>query len=98
MKEKKVNLNKTKKVNFKVDYILTHAPNQIFAKKLYERFTQCGESFPVFLQSKLNYNQSGRKLDEIAEKVGFKRWFCGHWHIDEKMGKNQVLFENIVEI
>lgn len=87
-----------KKFKNKVDYILTHTPNYIFTKKLYEKFTQCGESFPIFLQAKLNYNQSGRKLDEIAEKVEFKKWFCGHWHIDEKIDKYCMIYENIIEI
>ena len=91
-------LKSVKIYNNKVDYVLSHTPNYIFSKKLYEQFTQCGESFPIFLQAKLNYNQSGRKLDEIAQKIEFKRWFCGHWHIDEKIGKYTMLYENVVEI
>ena len=91
-------LHNANKVENKVDYILTHTPNYIFTQKLYKKFTQCGESFPIFLQAKLNYNQSGRRLDEIAKKVMFKQWFCGHWHIDEKIGNYTMLYENIVEI
>lgn len=86
------------KVNFKVDYVLTHTPSHIFAKSLFELFTRCGEEFPSYLLTKLNHNESGKLLDGIELDVKFKKWFCGHWHIDEKMGKSQVLFENIVEI
>ena len=86
------------KVDFKVDYVLTHTPSNIFAKNLYELFTQCGEEFPASLETKFNYNESGKLLDNIEVDVGFKKWFCGHWHIDEKIGRHHMLFENIVEI
>ena len=81
----KITLVNLTEYNNKVDYILTHTPNQIFADKLFEKFTQCGEEFPRFLQPKFNCNDSGKMLDEIANKVQFKKWFCGHWHIDEKI-------------
>ena len=86
------------KVDFKVDYVLTHTPSDIFAKNLYELFTQCGEEFPASLERKFKHNGSGKLLDDIEVNVEFKKWFCGHWHIDEKMGKHYMLFENIVEI
>ena len=86
------------KVDFKVDYILTHTPSNIFAKSLYELFTRCGEEFPVYLKSKFKNNKSGKLLDDLAIDVKYKKWFCGHWHIDEKLGKSQMLYENIVEI
>ena len=86
------------KVNFDVDYILTHTPSHVFAKSLYELFTQCGEGFPSYLQKKFNNNGSGKVLNDLDIDVKFNKWFCGHWHIDEKMGNNQVLYEKIVEI
>ena len=91
-------LKNLEKVNFRVDYVLTHTPSWRFSQKLFELFTQCGEEFPVFLQSKFNNNESGKMLDGIETIVDFEKWFCGHWHIDEKIGKNQILFEKIVEI
>ena len=81
-----------------VDYVLTHTPSHIFAKSLYELFTQCGEGFPAFLQTKFDNNKSGKLLDDLEINVKYKKWFCGHWHIDETMGNNQVLYEKIVEI
>lgn len=84
--------------NLKIDYILTHTPNQIFADLLYDRFTQCGEDFPPFLQNKYINNESGKRLNIVANKIKFKKWFCGHWHIDESIGKYVMLYENIVEI
>ena len=26
-------------------------------------------------------------LDSIAERLDYKKWFCGHWHIDKQVGK-----------
>lgn len=94
----KIAYKNLEKVNFEVDYILTHTPSHIFAKSLYELFTRCGEEFPSYLQTKFNHNESGKLLNDLAIDVKYKMWFCGHWHIDEKMGNNQVLFENVVEI
>lgn len=94
----KIALQNASKHNNKVDYILTHTPNNIFTQRLYQKFTQCGESFPVFLQARLEHNQSGQKLDELAKKIEFKKWFCGHWHIDEKCDNYIMLYENVVEI
>lgn len=86
------------KVNNKVDYIITHTPCGDFANKLYQLFTQCGEHFPFYLSEKLNRNDSGLKLDAIAKTAKYKRWFCGHWHIDEQINNYVVLYENILEI
>ncbi|MBO5954924.1 MAG: metallophosphoesterase [Clostridia bacterium] len=90
--------DKLLEVGFEVDYILTHTPSNVFAKSLYELFTQCGEGFPSYLQTKFNHNKSGKLLDDFEVDVKYKKWFCGHWHIDEQMGNSQVLYEKIVEI
>ena len=87
-----------KNVNNEVDYVLSHTPNQICANLLYEKFTQCGEDFPAYLLSKYNCNESGKILDEVANKVKFRKWFCGHWHIDEEVENYAVMYECVVEI
>lgn len=91
-------LENVAKHNFKVDYILTHTPNQFFAYLIYEKFTQCAEDFPAFLQVKLINNESGEKLNTILKRVKFKKWFCGHWHIDEIIDDYVMLYENVYEI
>jgi len=34
-------------------------------------------------------------LDEIEEKVKYKAWFCGHWHINKRIDKMHFLFHGI---
>ncbi len=31
-------------------------------------------------------------LDEIEEKIDYKAWFCGHWHIEKRIDKMHFLF------
>ncbi|MBQ7798019.1 MAG: metallophosphoesterase [Clostridia bacterium] len=86
------------KVNNRVDYIITHTPCEYFANELYQLFTQCGEQFPPYLQKKMDCNQSGIKLNQIADVASYKKWFCGHWHIDEQIDNFVVLYNSIIEI
>ena len=30
----------------------------------------------------------------IEEKLEYKLWFCGHWHIDKRIDKMHFLFKN----
>ncbi|MDR3278367.1 MAG: metallophosphoesterase [Oscillospiraceae bacterium] len=36
-------------------------------------------------------------LDEIAEKLTYEKWFCGHYHINKVIDKQRFLFEDIIE-
>lgn len=87
-----------KKVDNKVDYVLTHTLNQDFSDKLVEVLTQCGEAVQPFIQEKLDCNESGKLLNELPSIVQFKHWFCGHLHIDETVDKYSVLMERVYEI
>ena len=87
-----------KKHNNKVDYIITHTPCLTFQNKLIEIFTQCGENVPDYILEKMNYNESGKKLEEIVKIADFSLWFCGHLHIDDSVGTYSVLYEQIYEI
>ena len=33
-------------------------------------------------------------LDSIEEKIEYKAWFCGHWHIDKRIDKMHFLFHS----
>lgn len=37
-------------------------------------------------------------LDEIEENIQYKRWFCGHWHIEKDVDKIEFLFNSIIEL
>lgn len=37
-------------------------------------------------------------LQEIADKIDFKKWYFGHFHDDWGNGKYQMLYENVIEL
>ena len=39
-----------------------------------------------------------RWLDGIEEKVDYKAWLCGHWHIEKKIDKLRFLFHDVVSL
>jgi len=64
--------------NWKVDYVITHtAPNKIVNK--------------ILAKDKWNmwngkrYDPTTNYLQEIMEKLKFKKWYFGHFHIDEEI-------------
>ena len=83
-------LDNLKKVGNKVDYIITHAaPETIMRNELCK------------LQPMLQMDCLTEKfLNEIYQKIEFKMWFCGHYHMDVWLHscKLQVLYNNIVKL
>ena len=45
-------------------------------------------------QSKVDYGTE-KFLDFIEENVNYKKWYCGHFHIDKKIDKIEFLFNNV---
>lgn len=37
-------------------------------------------------------------LDLIEDKLNYKTWYCGHWHIDKSIEKMRFLFNDIIEL
>ena len=37
-----------------------------------------------------------RWLDGIEEKVDYKAWLCGHWHIEKQIDKLRFLFHDVL--
>ena len=37
-------------------------------------------------------------LDTIEERLDYKAWYCGHWHINKRIDKIHFLFEGIETI
>lgn len=82
------NLNK---VGNKVDYIITH-------------------DVPAKINLMLGYNEQSMKaydnkyvnlssfLQNVYETVEFSNWFAGHYHIDKKVDKIQILYHLIGEL
>lgn len=46
---------------------------------------------PMIDQSTVD-NSTEAWLDEIEKRLSYKRWYCGHWHIDKRIDKIHFLF------
>lgn len=72
------------KYNNKVDFVLTHCAPQHICEKISNDFEPDIET---------------EYFDEISKKLDFKKWFCGHYHIDSEIdNKHQILFHEIIRI
>lgn len=70
--------------NMEVDYIITHCAPRSIQAKLVPWYEQDG------LTSFLNF---------IYEDVKFKKWFCGHYHIDLKVNEKFVVcYDKIISL
>ena len=69
----------------KIDYIITH----------------CLPQDACYMLELFSYSQDAMTLyfNNIAQIAQFDRWFCGHYHCNERvMGKFDVLYEKIMRI
>ena len=93
--EAKQNLEK---VNYKVDYVITHTPPTKTLNEFVKILTQCGEDIPYYLKHKITPTKTSDMLDFVVKEVEYKFWFCGHLHIDEKINKTRILYADVVKI
>lgn len=71
------NLNK---IDWEVDYVLTHSAPFSIRDKLFE------SNKP---------SSTERMLEAMLRNIKFKRWYFGHYHIDKKMDNFTAMYENI---
>ena len=74
------NLNK---INWEVDYVLTHSAPLSIRDKLFE-----GNNL-------YKPSSTERILEAILRNIKFKRWYFGHYHIDKNMNNFKAMYENI---
>ena len=87
--EMKNGLDNLKKVDYKVDYVISHCmPTSI----------QSMYSLGEYKKDKLtNYFES--LLQDKDKKLEFIKWFSGHYHEDKEfLGKFRIIYDDIVEI
>jgi len=73
-------------VNKTVDYIITHtAPASLIHKITQFKFNDTEYDLTLF-------------FDQLLQEVNFKRWYCGHLHIDESFENIICLYNKIVNI
>jgi predicted phosphodiesterase len=78
-----------KRVNYKVDYIITHSCDEraLYYPPLVGRLFQT-EKYP-----------ENTVLSEFEEKVEYKHWYFGHYHMDGDLtDKKTVLYNEIIKL
>ena len=78
-------INNLEKNNWKVDYVMTH----------------CTASSTTAIIGDGHYGQDilTDYLQEIKDRLKFKKWFFGHHHIDKQISADEIcLFEQIIRI
>ena len=68
-----------------VDYVLSHTRPYKYEPR---------EAFLNFIDQSTVDDSTERWLDTIEEKLEYKLWFCGHWHIDKRIDKMHFLFKS----
>lgn len=74
--------------NMKVDYIITHCAPTYVQERIIDHFGN--DSYPR--------NELTDFLQEIAEKVEFREWYLGHFHLPMVFGNIKVLEYEIVQL
>lgn len=87
--ETKEALDNLDKVNYSVDYIITHTIGNEFLKK------NLSDIFSIYPEYSGNINNF---LDYIEEIVDYKHWYFGHLHKDIEFEKTTLLYNKIIAI
>lgn len=79
-------LENLQKAEFQVDYILTHTAPRKVVEQLVDTLLPGEEALQYYLQ-------------DVAERVTFREWYFGHWHMDRTVDeKYHGLMEEIVRL
>ena len=82
---KKYVMQKLDEIGWNVDLVLTHTTPLKY------------EPVEVFLSmiDQTTVDKSTEQwLDEIEDKLSYKKWYCGHYHTKKKIDKLQIMFED----
>ncbi len=73
------------KVNYKVDYVLSHCAPQSVIEYMYMGATE-SDKLTVWFEN-------------LQQRLDFKKWFFGHYHEDKKiLDKYILLYDHIIRI
>lgn len=77
------------KLNWKVDLVLSHTCPAKYIP------TEC--FLPMVDQSTVD-SSTEKWLDTIEDKLQYKKWYCGHWHIEKKIDKMRFMMHDYEQI
>lgn len=80
--------NQLKKVNYRVDAVLTHTAPL--------KFEPTWAFLPTIDQKQVD-KSTEIWLDSIEEKLSYEQWYFGHFHVDDHSGAVTILYEEIEE-
>ena len=80
-----VEKNNIPKVDWKVDYVLTHTCPECIANQLVTYIYPGEEALQIY-------------LNNIAADLEFEEWYFGHWHMHESVENFRCLYNDIVEL
>ena len=70
-------------INYKIDVVFSHT-----CPFKYEPI----EMFISGIDQSTVDDSTERWLDEIEDKLNYKAWYCGHWHVDKHVDKMRFMF------
>ncbi len=74
--------------NWNVDVVLSHTAPLKYEPR---------ETFSGFIDQSTVDKSTEKWLDSIEERLTYKHWFCGHYHVRKRVDRLQILYENYVE-
>jgi 3-oxoacid CoA-transferase subunit A len=87
--EKQLTIENCVKHDYTFDYVLTHTvPLKYEPKEVF---------LPFVDQSKVD-KSTEIWLDKLENNLNYKKWYAGHYHIDKKVDKLHLLYNDIVEL
>jgi len=89
------------KVNFKVDYVITHTAPDFIRISLLKEVGML--NIPIFDGTTIPYkdkDQLSLFLEKLVNEynLNFKKWYFGHYHIDKTIYNYEALYERILRI
>lgn len=88
-------LRNLKKVNYKVDYIITHCCSSRAQSELERIYGyDNGNHAKIYKEDILT-----EYFDQLEDKLEYRRWYCGHYHVNRDIDeKHMVLFERVIPL
>lgn len=74
---------------WKVDIVLSHT-----RPLKYEPI----ESFMSGVDQSRGDKSTEQWLDEIEDRLDYKKWYCGNYHLEKRIDKMEIMFENYDEL